>query len=145
MGWPRQRFKGRGAAKGVGDRRRFFLGFGCPREFWSSERAGGCSRGISYHGREGVYISTVHHVEVIWEGVIYIDNDDIHTWENNVIREGVYRPPHVLKLSGGGYIDNDDIRTWENNIIGGEGVYRPPLVLKLSGEGYIDDDRPDKT
>ena len=38
-------------------------------------------------------MSTVHHVEVIWEGVIYIDNDDIHTRENNVIGEGVYRPP----------------------------------------------------
>ena len=74
---------------------------------------------MSYHGREGVYISTVHHVEVIWEGVIYIDNDDIHTRENNVIGEGVYRPPLVLKLS--------------------------PLVLKLSGGVYIDDDRPDKT
>ena len=66
-----------------------------------------------------------------------IDNDNIHTRENNVIGEGVYRPPpHVLKLSGGGYIDNDDIRTWENNIIG-EGVYRPPHVLKLSGGGFI--------
>ena len=150
MAWPRcfsRVWGGLGNASRVwvGDRHHFFLGFGCPREFWSSERAGGCSRGISYHGREGVYISTVHHVEVIWEGVIYIDNDDIHTWENNVIWEGVYRPsPHVLKLSGGGYIDNDNERTWENNIIG-EGVYRPPLVLKLSGEGYIDDDRPDKT
>ena len=84
------------------------------------EREGrGVLPGISYHGREGVYISTVHHVEVIWEGVIYIDNDDIHTRENNVIGEGVYRPPLVLKLS--------------------------PLVLKLSGGVYIDDDRPDKT
>ena len=55
-----------------------------------------------------------------------IDNDDIHTQENNVIGEGVYRPPpHVLKLSGGVYIDNDDICTWENNS-NGEGVYRPP-------------------
>ena len=69
---------------------------------------GGSSRGISYHGREGVYISTAPHVEVIWEGVIYIDNDDIHTRENNVIGEGVYRPPPlVLKLSGEGYIDDD--------------------------------------
>ena len=33
----------------------------------------------------------------------YIDKDDIHTWENNVLGEGVYRPPPlVLKLSGGG-------------------------------------------
>ena len=48
-----------------------------------------------------------------------IDNDDIHTRENNVIEEGVYGPPLVLKLS--------------------------PLVLKLSGGVYIDDDRPDKT
>ena len=119
MGWPQQRFKGRGAAGGGRRPTSFFLGFGCPREFWyklSQSRGGN------------------------------IDNDDIHTRENNVIGEGVYiDPPHVLKLSGGGYIDNDDIRTWENYIIGGEGVYRPPLVLKLSGEGYIDDDRPDKT
>ena len=54
-----QRFKrvnlsGRGAAGGGRRPTSFFLGFGCPREFWSSERAGGCSRGISYHGREGV-------------------------------------------------------------------------------------------
>ena len=98
---------GRGASGG-GRRLTSFFCRGCPREFWSSERAGGCSRGISYHGRDGVYISTVHHVEVIWEGVIYIDNDDIHTRENNVIGEGVYiDPPHVLKLSGGVYIDDD--------------------------------------
>ena len=31
-------------------------------------------------------------VEVIGRG-FYIDNDDIHTRENNVIEEGVYRPP----------------------------------------------------
>ena len=100
------------------------------------EREGrGCSRGISYHGREGVYISTVHHVEVIWEGVIYIDNDDIHTRENNVIGEGVYRPPRVEVIGRGFYIDNDDIHTRENNVIE-EGVYRPPLVLKLSGGVY---------
>ena len=92
--------------------------------------------------RGGIYID--HPSCRSYPGGGYIDNDDIHTWENNVIGEGVYRPPHVLKLSGGGYIDNDDIRTWENNIIG-EGVYRPPLVLKLSGGVYIDDDRPDKT
>ena len=65
------------------------------------------------------YISTPPpRVEVIGRG-FYIDNDDIHTRENNVIGEGVYRPPLVLKLS--------------------------PLVLKLSGGVYIDDDRPDKT
>ena len=45
-------------------------------------------------------------VEVIGRG-FYIDNDDIHTQENNVIEEGVYRPPLVLKLSGEGYIDDD--------------------------------------
>ena len=27
--------------EGVGDQNHFSLGFGCPREFWSSERAGG--------------------------------------------------------------------------------------------------------
>ena len=113
--------------EGVGDRHRFFLGFGCPREFWSSERAGGCSRGISYHGREGVYISTVHHVEVIWEGVIYIDNDDIHTWENNVIGEGVYRPPpHVLKLSGGGFISTTTTYVQGKIMLSRRGYIDPP-------------------
>ena len=65
-----------------------------------------------------------------------IDNDEIHTRENNVIGEGVYiDPPRVEVIGRGFYIDNDDIRTWENNIIG-EGVYRPPPhVLKLSGGG----------
>ena len=28
----------------------------------------------------------------------YIDNDDIHTWENNVIGEGVYRPPPRVEV-----------------------------------------------
>ena len=65
LGWHRQCFKGLGwprrqcsfnlvnlgglervcrvgaRREGVGDRHRFFLGFGCPREFWSSERARG--------------------------------------------------------------------------------------------------------
>ena len=44
-------------------------------------------------------------VEVIGRG--YIDNDNERTWENNIIGEGVYRPPLVLKLSGEGYIDDD--------------------------------------
>ena len=53
------------------------------------------------------YISTPPpRVEVIGRG-FYIDNGDIHTRENNVIEEGVYRPPLVLKLSGEGYIDDD--------------------------------------
>ena len=87
MGWPRQSFKGRGAAGGGRRLTSFFLGFGCPREFWSSERAGGCSRGISYHGR-------------CYPGGGYIDNDDIHTWENNVIGEGVGRTPPRVEVIG---------------------------------------------
>ena len=64
------------------------------------------------------YIDPPPHVLKL-SGGGYIDNDDIYTRENNVIGEGVYRPPLVLKLS--------------------------PLVLKLSGGVYIDNDRPDKT
>ena len=52
------------------------------------------------------YIDPPPRVEVIGRG-FYIDNDDIHTRENNVIEEGVYRPPLMLKLSGEGYIDDD--------------------------------------
>ena len=54
---------GRGAAGGGRRPTSFFLGFGCPREFWSSERAGGCSRGISYHGREGVISTTTYPIK----------------------------------------------------------------------------------
>jgi hypothetical protein len=67
------------------------------------EGRGGCSRGISYHGREWVYISTAPHVEVIREGVISTTTRHTYTWENNVIGEGVYRyPPRVEVRSGGG-------------------------------------------
>ena len=62
----------------------------------------------------------MHHVEVIWEGVIYIDNDDIHTWENNVIGEGVYRPPPRVEVIGRGYINP------------------PPPGVEVIGRGYID-------
>ena len=96
LGWPRQRFKGRGAGEGGRRPTSFFLGVGCPREFWSSERAGGCYRGISYHGRS-------------YPGGGYINNDDIHTWENNVIGEGVGQtpPPSCCSYRDTGYIDND--------------------------------------
>ena len=53
------------------------------------------------------YIDPPPHVLKL-SGGGYIDNDDIRTWENNIIGgEGVYRPPLVLKLSGEGYIDDD--------------------------------------
>ena len=54
-----------------------------------------------------------------------------------MIEEGVYRPPLVLKLSGGGNIDNDNIHTRENNVIG-EGVGRnppPPRVEVIGTQG----------
>ena len=52
------------------------------------------------------YIDPAPHVLKL-SGGGYIDNDNERTWENNIIGEGVYRPPLVLKLSGEGYIDDD--------------------------------------
>ena len=81
--------------EGVGDHHHFILGFGCPREFWSSERAEG--RGVLplYKlslSRGGIYIDRPSCRSYI-EGVISTTTRHTYTWENNVIGEGVSVPP----------------------------------------------------
>ena len=86
--------------EGVGDQHRFLS------RVWVSSRVlveregrGGCCCGISYHGREGVYIYIDRpSCRSYLEGVISTTTRHIYTWENNVIVEGVSVPPLVLKF-----------------------------------------------
>ena len=84
--------------EGVGDRHRFLS------RVWVSSRVlveregrGGCCRCISYHGREGVYISTAPHVEVISRG-LYRQRRDIHIHGKIMLSGRGYRYPLVLKF-----------------------------------------------
>ena len=85
--------------EGVGDQHRFLS------RVWVSSRVlveregrGGCCRCISYHGREGVYISTAPHVEVISRG-LYRQRRDIHIHGKIMLSGRGYRyPPLVSKF-----------------------------------------------